>query len=114
MGAWGYKVFSNDTSCDFMADLEAPIEKLLKKKHVQSYDYDEYRAAAEFVIRMSPCYIFEDEDIVVPLIERLQKVLADDMWTSNWKSSRSIKRDLQRQIEALSLIHKKFKRKFGN
>lgn len=71
MGAWGYKVFDNDTSCDFMCELRAPIEKLLKRKHMRWYQYDDYRAAAEFVIKMSPSYTFDDEEIVDPLTEKL-------------------------------------------
>lgn len=113
MGAWGYKVFDNDTSCAFMLGLQSPVEKLLKKKHVRRYEYDDFRAAAEFVIRMSPCYTFDNEELVEPLLTRLRTILADQDWICDWDNRTRIRRSLVQQIAELEKISKRFKRKFS-
>lgn len=111
MGAWGYKVFNNDTSCDLMYEWTEPIHKILKKKLSHQYDYDQVRAAAEFIIRMSPCYTF-DLEMVNPLIEKLQYIVSDQNWIGSWNKKASIKRDINRQINELTIISKKTQKKF--
>lgn len=106
MGAWGYKSFDNDTASEFISEMLVPVEKILKKKRIYNYEYDEFRAAAEFVIRMSPCYIF-DKEIIEPLLDKLQFIIDDVQWIKEWNSPVSIRRDLTRQITDLTKISKK-------
>lgn len=102
MGAWGTDVFDNDSACDFMYYIEKPIEKLLLKK-INYYDYADYRAAAEIIIKLSDKYRFTDE-LPVAAVEKLNFVLRDRDWINSWCDEKDIIKDLKRQIRALNKI----------
>ncbi len=113
MGAWGHKTFENDSACDFMSHIESPIKKLIKKKHLNTYEYDDVRAAAEIIIRLSGHdYNFDDEEIIDPLIEKLEFILSNKDWINTWEKSSSIKRYINLQIKALKVLSSKYKKIF--
>ncbi len=103
MGAWGFKVFENDSACDFMFHIEKPIEKIALKKKFDDFQYADIRAAAELVIKISNHYRFNDE-VIYALTDKLNFIKNDKEWIDSWRGKRGqlfIKRDLNRQIKAL-------------
>jgi hypothetical protein len=104
MGAWGYKAFQNDTACDFMFDIEAPIKNLFKKKSISQHQYDKFRAAGEIVIKLSEVYSFDEEEIIDKLIEKIQIIVNDADWISTWDDPDLMTKDLKRQIKQLTKL----------
>jgi len=94
MGAWGYGSFENDTALDFVPQLinQKPLKKLANKKRIDTWEYDEVRAAAEILIhlhKISPLWV--EQDIIWGLVDKLKIIINDKEWLDGWRDERDAK-----------------------
>jgi len=111
MGAWGYGSFDNDQSMDFIASLlnEKAIKKIVNKKRINTYEYDEIRVSAEILIHLNKlCDIYWVEQSTIDgLIEGLKTIINDNEWFESWDDdlrAKLLKKQLKkfvRQLESM-------------
>jgi len=92
MGAWGYGSFENDSALDFLSSLinEKEIKKLVNKKKLESYDYDEIRITAEVLIHLHKINKYwVDQETIDGLIDGLNAAISDKEWIGSWDDSRA-------------------------
>lgn len=108
MGAWGYGSFENDSGMDFLSNLinEKEIEKLLKKKDFQDWDYDSIRITSEVLIHLHKINKFwVKQSTLDGLIEKLEFIINDDEWFESWDDNlraKLLKKQLKKFISQLS------------
>ena len=108
MGAWGEGPLDNDSSADWFGDL---MEKTKLPDHVEkalrSDYYPNVRAAAWLLERIGFTFVYDVDRLNDQLnlaIERLRSIRSDDDWINGWTDSAKIKRELNKQIEALESL----------
>jgi Domain of unknown function (DUF4259) len=94
MGAWGYGSFENDSALDFVSELinQKALKKLVLKKKITDWDYDEIRVSAEILIHLHSLNEFwVDQEIIDGLIRGLELAIADKDWHAAWVDERDAK-----------------------
>lgn len=110
MGAWGKGSFDNDSALDFVPNIVSfkKVGKLVKRKHIDSFMYDEIRVSAEILLHLHKIeIIWTDQEIIDNLIECLKTILTDKEWFETWRDSRDasdIRRNIKRLIKGLENV----------
>ena len=94
MGAWGYGSFENDTALDFVPQLinQKALKKLVNKKRIDTWQYDEVRVAAEIIVHLHKIYVlWIDKTIINGLVDKLQLIIDDKEWLNGWNNRNDAK-----------------------
>jgi hypothetical protein len=94
MGAWGYGSFDNDTALDFIPELinQKPLKKLINQKHLETWQYDEVRVAAEIIIHLHKINtLWVDQEIINGLVDKLNLIIGDKEWLNDWRDEQEAK-----------------------
>jgi hypothetical protein len=105
MGAWGKEPYANDTACDFFAGAmeDGPLPEQIGKALESTYE-NEVRAAAFLLEKVGYGYVYphDKRDAHIELaIRRLQEMLENETWITDWKNPEDMRAELKRQIDAL-------------
>jgi hypothetical protein len=99
MGAWGSGAWENDTAMDWQATIVEVCDNALARCE-DTYRYDEWRAAADVIIRFNMFELYETA------IDRLNQILADKEWINHWVEPREITDTIVEQVHQLEMRKK--------
>jgi hypothetical protein len=102
MGAWGHGPFENDDAGDFLdtiKEVKNPMKEL--ERALCGYNENERRAAAAFVALLAKFDRRSLSRIKKIGVKALNDLLNDKDFVEDWRSPRTIKRRLKKEIKEL-------------